>query len=122
MENKKYDLESMQKDLFRVTKNIEFELLSFIPSSQIELKTLPHIKEENSKYTATFYCRQKEDCFFYKVIFTVDNLRVLEDMKSLFKRLEVGARTKFQSKNKTKNPFKYLNEINIYPIESPNSD
>lgn len=112
-----YDFAAMQKTFFRHAKCIEFELISFQMSSSWELDNISNPKSSDTKFTATFFCRQLDKCFFYKVIFPVPRLNILTD-KGLKQRLEVGARTMWQIKKKTKNPFKYLQDINIYPLEN----
>jgi|GEM_PF-4381480 len=114
---KQYDFSSMQKTFFRHAKCIEFEVIDFRMSSDWELTNLPSPKTLECKYTATFFCTQLDKCFFYKVIFEVPNVNILAD-KNFRQRLEVGARTMYQIKKKTKNPFKYLKDINLYPIDN----
>ena len=112
---KEYDFENMQKNFFRFAKSIEFELLNFKMSSDWELKNLYSPKTLDSKFTATYFCRKSDKCFIVKVIIPLKNSNLLLN-KKLYQKLEVRARTIYEIKKKTVNPFKYFSDIEKFPL------
>lgn len=109
-----YDFSDFIKELYRVSKNIEFKVFD------IQLATDEHHKLYNSKkemnkisYLVTFMCKSKQKMFLYKVIYKKNNPIEMDNLKTVIKKLEVGARTKYEIYKKTTNPFLALQKIEI---------
>ncbi len=111
-----FDLDSLKNDFFRTTKNIEFTILSCEFSNSYELKNLKKPKTSFPKYTVSFFCKKANEWFIVKVIYDIKDANTLLNKKSLFNKLMIGARTMYELKKKTKNPFKYFSDINIETI------
>lgn len=115
-ENVEYDFKQIVSDLKKITKSIEFELIGFSIPNQWEIENIPKSKDYNSSmhtYMATFFCKDKEDWFIKKIILSAKDDTIFFGTKELASSLESKARAILDAHKQSKNPLKYLTDINI---------
>lgn len=109
----------MQSPRFLEFYCIDFRLTSTIDIEQLmDKKALPLAKPSGggvAYYTGAFFCRNDKDWFIYRVIYALPRSIREGEYKRILKTLESGAAYQMYQHKKTKNPFKYL--ANIDPLK-----
>jgi len=110
-----YDWDKLAALFKQPTKIVDFQTIEFVPTSTEDKNQLPIPKyaPTDRLYTASFFCRDGKNWFIYRVIYPVSRFIMPEEKNSIYKKLEIGARTTMDIHRRAKDPYKYLRDIEL---------
>jgi hypothetical protein len=113
-----YDWTSVQRLFAMKPRGLEFFAIDFSPTTEVDRQQLPVPRPSPhlpNLYTAAFFCRDAEHWFIYRVIFALPRkVKLPKERRAIFKNLEQGAYFAIAHHKRTKDPLKYLKEIDIF--------